>query len=67
MVVNDRVVDTIRSPNIAAAGANFNPFKVFNFASSYSVFGEVQCGYVLALCHAVWQHASIGQLSIIPL
>ena len=67
MVINERVAEALQTPYLSSAqhlGAN--PFQTLNFNGSHQVVGELQCSYVLALCHAVWQHASIGQLSILP-
>ncbi|XP_013404828.1 mediator of RNA polymerase II transcription subunit 23 [Lingula anatina] len=62
MVINEKILFAVQTPILA----NFKPFEIFNFSTSHAVFGEVQCSYVLALCHALWHHASIGQISILP-
>ena len=41
-------------------------FEMFDFETSHEMFAETPPAYFLALSHAVWQHASIGQLSHIP-
>lgn len=66
MVLNERVIDTIQLPCLKSPSKDGNPFLMLNFTTTHQVVGEVQPSYVLSLCHAVWQHASIGQLSIIP-
>ena len=67
MVINERVAETLQTSYLAASDhLGSNPFQMLNFTGSHQVLGELRCGYVLALCHAVWQHASIGQLSILP-
>ncbi len=64
MVLHDEIIEVVK--RLQDVGPNSRPFQMFNFASSHQVVGEQHCSYVLALCHAVWQHASIGQLSILP-
>jgi len=63
MVLNDCIMEAIVDPHLSNAGQWSNPFQMFNFNASHQVLGEVSYSYVLALCHAVWEHASIGQLS----
>lgn len=59
--LNTKVEEVIRSiqPSV-------QPFQLFNFSGSQSVFAEQHCSYVLALTHAIWHHAGIGQLSQLP-
>ena len=69
--INQRIVDVIKQlANHPTAGnpcgGSANPFNLFNFGQNHQVVGEQHCSYVLSLCHAVWQHASIGQLSVLP-
>lgn len=62
-MLQERVVHVMHDPLLADPSPTCNPFQMFNFGGGHQVMGELQCGYVLALCHAVWVHASIGQLS----
>jgi len=57
----------MHDPLLAAPTTGLDPFQLFDFSSCHQVIGEVRFSYVLALCHAVWVHASIGQLSTITL
>lgn len=41
-------------------------FEIFDFETAHEMFTETPPAYFLAMAHAVWQHASIGQLSHIP-
>ena len=66
-ILYDRVVEVMQDPLLATPSTNVDPFQLFDFGSCHQVIGEVRCSYVLALCHAVWVHASIGQLSTITL
>jgi len=66
-VLYDRVIDAMQDPLLAAPSTSVDPFQLFDFSTCHQVIGEVRCSYVLALCHAVWVHASIGQLSTITL
>lgn len=63
IVLNECIMEAIVDPHLSNAGKWSNPFQMFNFNASHQVLGEVTYSYVLALCHAVWEHASIGQLS----
>lgn len=66
MVLHDEIVEVISSRQLTDPAPNSSKFQMFNFTASHQVVGEQHCSYVLALCHAVWQHASIGQLSVLP-
>ena len=66
MVLHDEIIEVISSRQLSEPSSNAYRFQMFNFATSHKVVGEQHCSYVLALCHAVWQHASIGQLSVLP-
>lgn len=65
-VLNERIVEVLSGPMLTTPGL-IDPFQAFNFTCNHQVVGEMYYSYVLALCHAVWQHASIGQLSMLPL
>jgi len=66
-VLYDRVIEVMHDPLLATPTTSLDPFQLFDFSSCHQVIGEVRCSYVLALCHAVWVHASIGQLSTLTL
>ena len=63
--LQNRILEAIQDPQLSEPSADCNPFQMFNFSASHAVLGEVWSSYVLALCHAVWEHASIGHLSVI--
>ncbi|XP_046366598.1 mediator of RNA polymerase II transcription subunit 23-like isoform X3 [Haliotis rufescens] len=65
VVLNDRIVDAFNSTQLTQSSYKY-PFQMFNFHSSHIVFAEQQCSYLLGLCHAIWHHAGIGQLSQLP-
>jgi mediator of RNA polymerase II transcription subunit 23 len=65
IVLHDRVLEAIHDPHLVEPSPCCDPFQLLNFSAGHQVMGEVRCGYVLALCHAVWVHASIGQLSLL--
>ncbi|KAL5016931.1 hypothetical protein ScPMuIL_006520 [Solemya velum] len=62
LVLNDRIIETIQNPLLQTT----NPFQLFNFDRARSMFAEQHCGYLMVLCHTVWHHAGIGQLSLLP-
>ncbi|KAL3868089.1 hypothetical protein ACJMK2_040926 [Sinanodonta woodiana] len=63
IVLNDRILDMLCSPLFTAGKTEFH---FINFKTCQSVFGEQQANYLLALIHAIWHHAGIGQLSMLP-
>ncbi|KAK2179641.1 hypothetical protein NP493_478g01047 [Ridgeia piscesae] len=65
-LLNTRIIETLQNPALMNPHPGSKPFQMFNFSGSHQVIGEQHCGYLLALCHAIWHHASIGQLSSIP-
>ncbi|GIY39674.1 mediator of RNA polymerase II transcription subunit 23 [Caerostris darwini] len=61
-ILNDRILEVLQSPLLANPPPQVNPFMMFNFADSYNSMTEFPCSYLVALTHAVWYHASIGQI-----
>ncbi|GFY44212.1 mediator of RNA polymerase II transcription subunit 23 [Trichonephila inaurata madagascariensis] len=61
-VLNDRILDVMQSPLLSNPLPEMDPFLMFDFAGSYNSMTELPCSYVVALTHAVWYHASIGQI-----
>ena len=62
-VINERLVNvlsTLKSP------PHLHMCREFNFNLSHSMIAEQQVSHVIAMCHAIWQHASIGQLTTLP-
>ena len=68
MVISDRIKTVIQSSLLTGTNTlqDFNPFQMFNFSRCHVLFSEIHCGYMLALSHAIWQHATIGQLNVVP-
>jgi len=52
----------MKSPLLANPSSDMDPFLMFDFAGSYNSMTELPCSYLVALTHAVWYHASIGQI-----
>ncbi|KAI1287629.1 Mediator of RNA polymerase II transcription subunit 23 [Halotydeus destructor] len=65
-VLMDKIVETLQSPILAKAGQIKEPFELMDFCSNIGSSNEVQLGYVIGLSHAVWHHASVGQISLLP-
>lgn len=42
------------------------PYSFLEFSTNVAMHSETTADYVLAVVHAVWHHASIGQLSQLP-
>ena len=64
-VLLDRILEVMESPSLAETGSLPDPFKVMDFKGSHSRMNEVQIGYMIGLTHAVWHHASVGQVSLL--
>jgi mediator of RNA polymerase II transcription subunit 23 len=64
-VLLDRILEIMQSPSLSEAGVLSDPFKVMDFKGSHSSMSDVQIGYMIALTHAVWHHASVGQVSLL--
>ncbi|XP_012943009.1 mediator of RNA polymerase II transcription subunit 23 [Aplysia californica] len=65
-VLNSRILEAIMSPMLVNPAAHHSPFKILNVSLSHLQNAEHQCSTVLELCHGVWHHAGIGQLSHLP-
>ena len=63
-VLNDRILDTLQSPQLTNLGPAF--YHRFDFQACQNMYSESQCSYLVALSHAIWHHAGIGQLSVLP-
>ena len=59
-------MSTITSPTLTSPTPDMNPFRVFGFSSCHSMLALTDTSQLLGLCHAVWHHAGIGQLSHLP-
>lgn len=42
------------------------PYSFLDFSANVAMHSETNADYVLAVTHALWHHASIGQLSQVP-
>ena len=42
------------------------PYSFLEFSTNVAMHSESNADYVLAVTHALWHHASIGQLSQVP-
>lgn len=65
-VLLDRIIDMMTNSPLAEKGALENAFDVMDFKGSHSSMSDVQIGYMIALTHAVWHHASVGQVNLLP-
>ncbi|CAL1290327.1 unnamed protein product [Larinioides sclopetarius] len=61
-VLNDRILEVMQSSLLTNPTPEIDPFLMFDFAGSYNSMTELPCSYLVALTHAVWYHASIGQI-----
>lgn len=75
VVLNDRILAELQGPYLAAPSSSASSsangprpsiLQLLSFSSNHSSITEVQCCYLMALVHAVWYHASVGQITQIP-
>uniref|UniRef100_T1J7Z5 Mediator of RNA polymerase II transcription subunit 23 n=1 Tax=Strigamia maritima TaxID=126957 RepID=T1J7Z5_STRMM len=66
VVVNDRIVEMMQSPALAVLNPTTDIFERLNFTFCHNTVSETPASYLLALTHAIWHHASIGQISVLP-
>ncbi|CAH1789085.1 unnamed protein product [Owenia fusiformis] len=64
--MNEKILEVMQSATFANPSGDCNPFQMLNFSSSHAVYSRTLPSDVLALCHAVWIHASTGQLNHLP-
>ena len=65
-VLMDKMLEMMQNTALSSAGQVKDPFALMDFNGSHSSMTEVQTGYLIGLTHAVWQHASVGQISLLP-
>ena len=63
-VLNDKIIEMMKSPVLMNLGKSF--YQTFDFIACQNMHVESSCSYMVALTHAVWHHAGIGQLSMLP-
>ncbi|PVD23184.1 hypothetical protein C0Q70_16447 [Pomacea canaliculata] len=66
VMLNERIMAAMQNPCLTAPPPGLNPFQLFGFNTCHSMLAETDISHVLGLCHAVWHHAGIGQLSHLP-
>lgn len=65
-VLMEKMLEMCDLPQLAVPGEIDDPFAVMDFCGSHNSMTEVHIGYIIGLTHAVWQHASVGQISLLP-
>ena len=66
VVVHDQIVKTVSElPSLIPPNTS-DFFAAFNFKNNHSAMSEQPYNYVIALTHAIWLHASIGQATLVP-
>ena len=65
-VLNDRILQMMHSPLLNGSQKTQDIFRLLDFTNQHSSLSEQQIGYLIALAHSLFQHASIGQLSVLP-
>ena len=64
-VLLDRILEVMQAPILSVRGNLADPFQMMDFTGTHCNMTEVQLGYLIALTHAVWHHASVGQVSLL--
>ncbi|KAK7100374.1 mediator of RNA polymerase II transcription subunit 23-like isoform X2 [Littorina saxatilis] len=66
VVLNDRIMSAINSPALTSPVPDVDPFRMFGYGTCHSTLALTDTSQLLGLCHAIWHHAGIGQLSHLP-
>ncbi|KAK7495937.1 hypothetical protein BaRGS_00012927 [Batillaria attramentaria] len=62
VVLNERIMGAITHPSLTSGSTSY-PYHLYGFSTCHAMLAETDTSHVLGLCHAVWHHAGIGQLS----
>ncbi|ESO86009.1 hypothetical protein LOTGIDRAFT_167513 [Lottia gigantea] len=67
-VLSDRIIKTLQGKELLSltAQSSYKLFEKLNFKKCYDTYSENESSTLLCLCHAIWHHAGIGQLSLLP-
>lgn len=65
-VLHDRLVETISCPKLALWDYSRCPFDMFNFTEVDNSWVVNKYVYVVAVAHAMWHHAGVGQILAVP-
>nr|KAG5705861.1 hypothetical protein BaRGS_030751 [Batillaria attramentaria] len=65
VVLNERIMGAITHPSLTSGSTSY-PYHLYGFSTCHAMLAETDTSHVLGLCHAVWHHAGIGQLSHLP-
>lgn len=66
LVLHDRLLEVIGSPQLAGWPYRNSPFDMFSFQLTHNCLLENKFSYTLALAHAMWHHAGVGQITTVP-
>ncbi|XP_074597338.1 mediator complex subunit 23 [Brevipalpus obovatus] len=64
-VLNDHIIAMMQNP-LLTTNPHPDPFQLMDFTGSHKCMTELQPAYLIALSHAFFHHASIGQMNPIP-
>lgn len=65
-VVDDRLIEVLTSNQMMVWPYHNSAFQMFNFSVTHDSLLENKFSYMLALAHAMWHHAGVGQISALP-
>lgn len=66
LVLHDRIIQAIKSPEMVEWPYIHSPFKMFNLNTTYEEMIDNRFSLLLAVVHAVWYHAGVGQIMQVP-
>ena len=67
VVLHEQIIATLTDLPSQLPSNITNVYTAFNFQQTHNVMSEQTYNYVIALTHATWLHASIGQASLVSM
>lgn len=65
-VVDDRLLEVLSCREMTSWPYHNSAFQLFNFSVTHDSLLENKFSYTLAIAHAMWHHAGVGQISTLP-
>ncbi|KAK6627240.1 Mediator of RNA polymerase II transcription subunit 23 [Polyplax serrata] len=65
-IVDERLIEVMTSNQMTNWPYHNSAFQIFNFSVIHDSLLENKFAYMLALAHAMWYHAGVGQISTLP-
>ncbi|KAK6629094.1 hypothetical protein RUM43_002911 [Polyplax serrata] len=65
-IVDERLIEVMTCNQMTNWPYHNSAFQIFNFSVIHDSLLENKFAYMLALAHAMWYHAGVGQISTLP-